>query len=87
MFDFPKWCYIFITICFLIPILMIESIVPWAIFLYFSYKCIKASQNSSLHFKSKLIKCLTYSLIAWVLGYTFNFMVVKGTSFLFNNIF
>lgn len=82
----PKWCYIFIVICFLIPIFLIESIVHWIIFIYFSYKCIKTSQNNLLNLKTKLTKCSIYSLTAWILGYSFNFMVLKGTALLFNNI-
>lgn len=83
----PKWCYIFIVICFLIPIFLIESIVPWIIFIYFSYKCIKTSQNSLFALKTRLTKCFMYSFVAWALGYSFNFMVLRGTALLFNNIF
>ncbi len=87
MMNFPRWCYIFIGICFLIPILLIESVIPWGLFLYFSYKCIKISQNNELNFKIQIIKCSIYSSIAWIIGLFFNFMITKGTSLLLNNIF
>jgi hypothetical protein len=85
-FTIPKWCFIFIIINLLVPILSIESIFPWIIFIVFSSKCIKISRNDYICTKLKLTKCSTYCTLAVLLGVFFNFLVLKGTTFFMNNI-
>ncbi|WP_027624736.1 hypothetical protein [Clostridium lundense] len=85
-FSIPKWCFIFIVIALLIPILSIESIVPWTIFIFFSSKFIKISKNTYLSTKLKIAKCSGYCTLAIALGIFFNFLVLKGTTYFMNNI-
>lgn len=85
-FIIPKWCIIFIIIILLIPILSIESIIPWTIFVVFSSKCIKISVDTYLSTKLKIAKCSIYCTLAIALGAFFNFLVLRGTTFFMNNV-
>lgn len=69
---------LFILLLLMVPVLSIESIIPWIIFLFFSSLCIKL-RRKEISLNRKLITAFGYCILAGSLGVLFNFAVTQGT--------
>lgn len=81
----PKWVLIFILTALMMPILSIESIIPWILFILLSLKCINISKSSE-NTKTKVIKCSIYTLASVLLTVGFNVLLTLGMPFIISMI-
>ncbi|WP_027631686.1 hypothetical protein [Clostridium hydrogeniformans] len=75
---------IFTLLLILVPIFSIESIVPWIIFIVFLRKSLKTI-NSDIPLNKAIIKCSMFTILAFILGLSFNYMVKEGTDLFVSN--
>lgn len=75
----------FITILLLVPILSIEGMIPWIIFLIFSRRIIKLIKSEDL-IKDILPRCIGYTVICICLGVGFNLLVQYGTQLIISKL-
>ncbi|MEW8957295.1 hypothetical protein [Clostridium sp.] len=75
---------LFAILLILVPILSIESIIPWIIFIVFLRKSIKII-NSDAPLNKAIIKCSIFTIVAFILGISFNYIVNEGTVLFINN--
>ena len=76
--NFNYWLVLFILLLLMIPVLSIESIIPWFIFFFFSSRCFKLKEKE-FTLNKKLITGFTYCTLAGGLGILFNILVTQGT--------
>lgn len=85
-----KYLYTFtipiILTIFLIPILSIEGVTPWVIFVFFTYKIIKVSNNKALNKKFILKKVFIYFFLSLVFAVLYNLIAVLVTHLVVNNL-
>lgn len=82
----PVFTLPLIAIMLFIPILSIEGITPWFIFVFFTYKIIKTSNIKDIENKLLIKKTITFFLLSILLGITYNILAIKITAFFINNI-
>ena len=75
---------IFTLLLILVPIFSIERIVPWIIFIVFLRKSLKTI-NSDIPLNKAIIKCSMFTILAFILGLSFNYMVKEGTDLFVSN--
>lgn len=74
-----------LAIMIIMPIISIEGVTPWVLFLYFSYKIIKFSLNTNDN-KAILKTSINYLLINIILIFIYNLIIYFATSFIIKNI-
>lgn len=82
----PVFTLPFIIVMFLIPILSIEGVTPWFLFVFFTYKIIKASNIENITNKCLFKKVLVYFTLSLTFGVLYNILAVKITSIFLNDI-
>lgn len=77
----PKWVLIFIAIALMMPILSIESIIPWILFFLISWKCINISKSSD-NTAIKVRDCFIWTASAGFLTFCFNLLITSAMPFI-----
>ncbi|KMT20932.1 hypothetical protein CLCY_1c01660 [Clostridium cylindrosporum DSM 605] len=76
----PIFALPFIATMFLVPILSIEGITPWFLFIFFSYKIVKTSNKAHLTNKELFKKTLIYFSICLFTGILYNICINEATT-------
>ena len=81
----PKWILIFILTVLMMPILSIESVIPWILFVLISWKCINISKSSNTT-AIKVRDCFIWTASAGFLTFCFNMLVTSAMPFIISMI-
>lgn len=76
----PVFTLPFIIVMLLIPILSIEGVTPWFLFIFFTYKIIKTSNIEDITNKYLFKKVLVYFVLSLAFGVLYNILSIKITS-------
>lgn len=85
-----KYIYTFavpiIFVMLLIPILSIEGVIPWGIYIYFTYKIIKVSNTHNLDKKFIFRKIILYFSLSLILCIIYNLISILITHLVVSNL-
>jgi hypothetical protein len=63
----PKWAWIFVVACVLIPIIALGGAVPAAIGIGGAYGCVAISRKAEKSTETRLLLCIGVTFLCWIL--------------------
>ena len=62
----PKWTWIFIVLCMLIPILCMGGAIPAVFGILGATFCIRVAMGQSKNIVGKILGCIGITVVAWI---------------------